>query len=364
MSLSKFRYGEIAMKKRVIAGALTAFVLLVSGCGHVTRLDTSVSSAAGTTVQSETTSSETETSETTVPSEPFVFNAHLHSDLLSEVASEEMWESLYNLIDAIRAGEDTFECSDEHAYKWCTDDTTIGTFLPPACTLVTGDGYSDGTGKIKYLMDKDEFLARESEFETEIERILNEAIRSDYSDFEKVMGLYDYMCQNFVYDYSDIDGQGIDDFGSYACLMKKNGICCEIAYVYAYLLLQAGVEATPYGSSCYHDWTFVKINGKGYHVDPTWALHGEYPGDLLYLQYFMMTEAERMEDPQITKESLEADMIWPWLSYYDITRFEATDETFKVLHSGCFYMGMNTERNVIYYKAPDGNIKELSYGDM
>lgn len=124
------------------------------------------------------------------------------------------------------------------------------------------------------------------------------------------------------------------------------------------------MEATPYGSSCYHDWTFVKINGKGYHVDPTWALHGEYPGDLLYLQYFMMTESERMEDPQITKESLEADLIWPWLSYYDITRFEAADETFKILHSGCFYMGMDTERNVIYYKAPDGNTKELNYGDM
>ena len=355
------------MKKRKIVSALMAFVLLVSGCSSGAVSYAEITTGTGMASETEITESETETTaatETTVTAEPFVFNPHIHSDLLSELVLDDMWTSLYNMVDAMRAGEDTFECTDEHAYEWCTDDVTIGNFLPAACTIVVGDGYSDGVGRLKYKMDKDDFLKREQDFETEIERMLNESVRSYYSDFEKLICLYDYVCKNFVYDYSDIDGQGIEDFGNYACLMKKNGICCEIAYAFAYLLLQCGVEATPYGSSCYHDWTFVRINGKGYHVDATWALHGDYPDDPLSLQYFMMTEEERMEDPQITKESLEPDLIWPWLSYYDITRFEATDTTFKPLHNWCSFKGLNTTRNVIFFQTADGYVVELSYGDM
>ena len=350
------------MEKRRLLSALLAFVLFASGCTSVTRLEPSDTS--GTVTGTETTETTAEIAETTVAAEPMVFNPYLHSELLSELVTEDMWNSLYNMIDAIRAGEDTFECSDEHAYEWCTDDTTVGNFIPPACTLVVGDGYSNGIGRLKYKMDKDDFIVREQEFEAEIERMLNEAVRSDYSDFEKLTCLYVYVCSNFVYDYSDIDGQGVEDFGNYACLMKKNGICCEIAYAFAYLLLQCGIEATPYGSSCYHDWTFVVIDGKGYHVDATWALHGENPDGALLLQYFMMTEEERMEDPQITKESLEPDLIWPWLSYYDITRFQATDTTFKPLHNWCYFKGMNTKKNILYFETSDGRLVEMSYGDM
>ena len=337
------------------------FTFLLSGCSSPKPAESviNVKSPAETTSEA----IETTTEETTKAPEPFVFNPHLHCSLLSEIVTEDMWQSLYNMIDAIRAGEDTFKCTDENAYKWCTDEVTIGSFLPPACTYVVGNGYEDGIGKLKYKMDKDKLSQREKAFEEEIVRILNEATVSDRSEFEKLMDLYDYMCKNWVYDYKELDGQGIDDFSDYACLTKKNGICCEIAGAFSYLLLQCGIEAMPFGTSCEHDWTYVVISGKGYHVDATWGLHGDYPNDPLNLQYFMMTEAERL--PQLQDaDQLQATWIWPWKTGYDLKRFSATDETFSALHSGAYYEGIDTERNVIKYKDLDGNPHELSYGDM
>ena len=349
-------------KTRIISSLLVITLLLsglLSGCASAKPAESVINDKAANTKAEATTTTE----ETTKAPEPFTFNPHLHCSLLSEIVTEDMWQSLYNMIDAMRAGEDTFKCTDKTAYEWCTDEVTIGSFLPPACTLVVGNGYEDGIGKLKYKTDKDRFLEREKNFEEEIVRMINAATRSDLSDFEKLMGLYDYMCKNWVYDYSELDGQGIDDFSDYACLTKKNGICCEIAGAFSYLLLQCGVEAMPYGSSCEHDWTYVVIGGKGYHVDATWGLHGDYPDNPLTLQYFMMTEAERVSTIN-NGDQLQAPWIWPWRKGYDLARFSATDETFRVLHNGATYIGIDTERNVIKYLDINGDKGELSYGDM
>ena len=214
-------------------------------------------------------------------------------------------------------------------------------------------------------MDKEKFLERQAAFEKEIERMLNEAIRTDYSEFEKVMGLYDYMCKNFRYDYEPLDGQGIDDFSDYACLTKKNGICCEFAGAYSYLLLQAGVDATPFegdGEAGYHGWTYVVVGGKGYHCDATWGSHGENPDTSLTLQYFMMTEEERIKDG-FNKETLRPDLIWPFVE--KITGdFSATDETFKPFHNYLYFVEMDTVRNVVVFEEVGGERFELSYGDL
>lgn len=295
--------------------------------------------------------------------EPFEFNPHVHCDLLSEIVSEETWASFYNMCDAIRAGEDVFECSDQKAYEWCTNEVTIGAFLPAACTIVVGGGYQDGVGKLKYKMDKEQFLAREQAFEEEICRILNEATRTDASEFEKLMGIYAYMCRYWEYDYNNVDGMTIEDFGDYACLMHKNGICAEIASALTYLLLQCDVQAMPFGTSCEHDWTYVVIGGEGYHVDATWGLHENRPYSRLNLQYFMMTEQDRI-DQGFDKNRFQADLIWYWKQDYDLTRFSATDDAFQAIRYGAEYMGMDTERNVIKYRTWDGKTKELSYGEM
>lgn len=354
-------------KKKVIAAVL-ALTVLASGCSNLKRAaETSgMGEAFETTVEtSAVETTEETTTETTKAPEPYTFNRHVHTELLSVYVTENMWTSLYNYIDAIYAGEDTFKCTDEKAYEWCTDDTVAGVFLPPVCCKVSGAGFKDGVAKIKYKMDKDKLKERISVFETEIVRMLNEAVRSDYSDFEKVFSLYAYMCKNFQYDYSPIDGNGVDDFSDYACLMSKKGICCEIASSYSYLLLQIGIESMPMGGNGTggnHSWTYVKLGDNGFHLDATWALYGGFPNGILELQYFMMTEKERAVD---FAEKMEPDWLWPWTGKFDMKDYPATDEKFEELHEGgCIFQSIDMENNTIKYSDPNGEIKTLSYGDM
>lgn len=361
------------LKRRIICAVLVFAVVasaLASGCSKTGAADESGVTSSETTEMTDAKATIesvaiTEPSEEESYAEPFVFNPHVKCELLSEIVTDEMWDSFYNLVDAIRAGEDTFECADEHAYEWCTHDCTLGTFLPASCTHITGGGYENGTGKILYKMDKDKFLQREKNFEDEIVRMLNEATRSDYSDFEKLITIYDYVCKNFQYDFTSIDGEDADGFSNYACFMTKEGICCEISGVMTYLLLQAGVQAMDFGgegSAGFHSWNYVLIGGKGYHIDATWALHGESPDKKLSLQYFMMTERERADG--YFEEKLEADLIWPWKSDYDLARFSATDETFSQFHDWSELDGINTEKNIVYFTNAVGAHCELRYGDM
>lgn len=360
------------IKRRIICAVLVLAVAapgLVSGCSRNGKSSDTLADPGEVTESQTLESTEiTDVTETTAEekeAEPFTFDPHVKCELLSEIVTDEMWDSFYNMVDAIRAGEDTFECSDEHAYEWCTNDCTIGSFLPAACTHVTGDGYEDGTGRLKYKMDKEKLLEREQVFEDEIVRILNEATRTDYSEFEKLMTIYDYVCRNFRYDYSSIDGEDADGFSTYACFMTKEGICCEYAGVMTYLLLQTGVQAMDFGgqgTGGFHSWNYVVIDGKGYHVDATWGAYDDTPGSKLCLQYFMMTEDERKIG--YFEDFLQADLIWFWKIDYDLARFSATDETFKPLHDWTNYEGIDTERNVILYADESGNHHELSYGDM
>ena len=113
--------------------------MLLSGCrkGDTPNTETETSNTESETTQVMT---EAVTEEVATPEEPesaelvpFEFNPHVYSEKLSESYSEEYWESFYNLCDALRLGEDTFECASQEVYEWCTDDVTLGELFPAAC---------------------------------------------------------------------------------------------------------------------------------------------------------------------------------------------------------------------------------------
>ena len=349
---------------------MLAFVFMVSACS-VTRPEetttvtitdtTSVTTTEATTAT--TTTTET-TPEPTKAPDPIKFNPHVYSKIISdEFCTEEWWDALYNCIDAVRAGEDSFECKSKEAYKFATDEVTLGALYPAVCTFITGGGYKDGVGKIKYKMDKDKLLERIKNFEAEIERMLNEAIRSDYSDFEKLLGLYQYVGKNFVYDYSSDDHPTVEEFGNYACLMTKQGICTEIAASYAYLLLQVGVEALEVGefSKLCHAWTYVILDDTGYFVDATWGMTTD-PAFDVDMQYFLQTDEERAVDGCDIDEDAISLVEW-WKRDYDKDRYKATDDKYSFLHEHAILRSMDPDRNVIRYFTMLGEEKEYNYGD-
>ena len=81
------------------------------------------------------TSASSESSETAA--ELYEFNPHIYPSIIADEIPSEYWDSLYNMIDALRAGAGSFDCASQEAYDWCMDVTTLANLVPAACLAIT-----------------------------------------------------------------------------------------------------------------------------------------------------------------------------------------------------------------------------------
>ena len=356
------------MKNKRVLCLVLAVSFLISGCnkGKTEATDkTDISGVAGQTAASDlTTSSQTETT----ASEPFEFNPHVYSGKIAERIPQDYWDAFYNLCDALRKGEDTFGCSSQEAYNWATDVSVLCDLFPPAGAKIEGkstDGspaYENGTGKIHYNMPVEDFLKRESDFEVLITDILNSTIEKDDTEYERALKLYLYVAKNFAYDYSLIENLSNDENYVFACFKEKKGQCVNFASVYAYLLLQAGIDAVSYRiyEELCHAWTYAVIDGKGYHIDTTWALQADGI-EGVYLDYFMMSDKERiadgctLTDPNVT--------LLPECSVNKTNvKFDAKDGQYCI-RDYCRFVSLDEEKKIVHYTDLYGEPKEFCYGE-
>lgn len=352
---------------KVISSVLAAAILL-TGCATDKTTIVSETTASPGTSESLHIVDTSETSETVCES-PFEYDPHLYSALIATELPRENWDSLYNLADALRAGEDTFECSSQEAYDWCMDSGVLANLIPAACMKISGisnDGttpYEDGVGRIYYAMPAEEFVLRENEFEEAIEDVLNTYLEKDDTDFEKCLKLYDYMESNYHYDYDGTASFKSGDGYVYYTFYSHTGQCIDFGSLYAFLLLQAGVEAISVG--CFddldHEWTYVVIDGQGYHIDPTWALKEDYT-DELSLDYFMMSDDIRTETGCPLTDLTVQLLPQFWINASSLT-LPATDER--------YYLGLFTtleqldeDNKILYYTDADGSLRTLEYGEL
>ena len=375
---------EIVMTFRKTVSVLLVFLMVMSGCSKKTDETTGTTETTGagseasvteesvtentedTTAQTETESatSEIELTETSKKEpEPIVFDPHLHSAALDVACKEGYWESFDNMVDAIMAGEDTFKCTSKEAYDWCASDVVINYFMPAACGFVFGDGYEDGVGKLRYEKPKEEFLAREKTFEEESMKILNACVKSDYTDFEKALSLYVYIAENFTYAYEDeheVQDQSPDGFGVYRCMMKKHGICFELSGVYTFLLRQCGIDSLKISGEgdVFHEWSYVYLYGKPYHVDVTWGRAENDPSGEVPLRFFMETDMMRIEDGFVFNTFVWNPLSW-WVKDIDKNQYVVEENTYDALHQGKF-IALDTEKKVVRFREGDEE-KEWKY---
>lgn len=292
--------------------------------------------AAVTTTVTAVTTEQTTTEETTTSAEPeqesrFTFQPMVCSDFMREVFGETKCEVWSNLVDAMMAGKDTFACPDEDTYGWVMGQFPNHCF-PVADGLVetiTGDepAVRDGIAQFRYTVSQEEFQSRVREFAEEVEEILNETMKPDYSDFEKAFVLYQYFAENYWYDYDALNDMKTDittmrKLSSGHIFSDKTGICCELSTAYSYLLMQAGVNATVMMGAD-HEWSYVEINGKNYHIDPTFALSGQR------LVYFLMDDQQR----EYTGCGPRKDFIVTscYAQFNKVPDYKADDDTFSEL---------------------------------
>lgn len=332
-----------ADSKTRLLSTLLISALILTGCG----------TANVTTTSTETTQAISESQ-----TEQFEFNLHVYSIFLESCYSEEYKEAFFNLCDALSEGKDNFTCASQAAYDFCTDPVTLNQLYPVAYKQISAEGFKDGTGYIRYEIPVEEYLQKQDQFQKDVEDVLGRYIRSDYSDLEKCLVLYDYMTSEYQFDYLDNVGK-TNDGDCYACFNLKQGICSDLGTLYAYLLMQCGVNAIEVensgtaSSAGFHAWTYVSIEGKNYHIDVTAALLSENTMPEVSLDYFLMTDRDRDAAGYVYDE-LEVPLMQPKLAKYCSNYQFIADDTTYHLPEGSYCTGYDTGKDTIFYKDSEG----------
>lgn len=293
----------------------------------------------------------------------FTFQRHVFSSTYLKEFGEEYQDAMFAFCDAVYNGDDTFDCPSQEVYDWCIGRLSF--FFCPIATVYVArfspDGsptYKNGKGYIFYTIPKDEYLTKEKEFEEAIVGIINDCVSDDYTDMEKVLALYEYMCRNYTYDY-DMYEHKLDrnNESAYRCLVEKTGICSEVAALYNFLLLQVGVDSDEMSGTGtdHHSWVYVTIDGESYHVDATWGLEW----DVVPLDYFMMTDELREVRDGFKPETLRIGAKGDQCRKYH--EFSSEDPRYTPLWE-TYYVGMDRENKEIVYEDRQGNIGRFYYG--
>lgn len=148
------------------------------------------------------------------------------------------------------------------------------------------------------------------------------------------------------------------DGANYLTILEGKGQCIQLSSVYAYFLLQAGVEALQIGCSnpqMAHAWTYLVIDGKGYHSDPTWALRNAEEGEKLQLEYFLMSDSRRA-DSGCSVDDLTAPLLPGYWVNRSVSKFTAGEE--DVFPAGSVFVRLNEAKGTVVYRA-DGEEREL-----
>lgn len=151
--------------------------------------------------------------------------------------------------------------------------------------------------KPPYCYSSEEREQKDAELEVEVTKIISN-IPADYTDYEVIKYLYEYLVNTVTYVEDAPDNQNL-----YSAIVGKESVCAGYAKANQYLLNRMGIpciyvtgKATQNGETEGHAWNIVRCNEKYYCVDVTWAdaigLEGE-PGletDMLY-DYLCCSEA-------------------------------------------------------------------------
>lgn len=295
----------------------------------------------------------------------YTFNPHVFSSYYLKEYGEARRDAFYRYVDALRAGEDEFDCGDEGNANWSAGRYSKY-FFPIARLYVEVRYQGNGKASILYKIPKEEFLEKEKAFEERIMQIVNDVVEEDYTDFEKALALYEFMTEYCTYDYDMMEHNGQDGWterqSAYRVLMERQGICWEIAALYRYLLLQCGVDSeescgAPVTPGDFHEWNYIELDGQGYLIDATWGLTVNRAPDL---KYFLFTDELRENRDGYDAKSFDigGSGLYGARKKYS---FDADDERYSELWGGTF-VAFDEEEECIFYRDRDGALHRFDYG--
>ena len=120
---------------------------------------------------------------------------------------------------------------------------------------------------------------------------------NDLTDEEKITLVYDYICENVVYDYDHLAmGSGYPlMFSAYAALIDGTAVCQGYSNLFYRLALELGVDTriiSGFGNGGPHSWNIAQLGESYYYLDSTWdAGRADYAYFLLGSKAFLWDHA-------------------------------------------------------------------------
>ena len=175
---------------------------------------------------------------------------------------------------------------------------------------------SDGVtyATFTYTMTYYTTAAQEKKLDKAVDAMLA-TVNPKGSDYEKLCQVYDWMCENIVYDYNNLyDDDYTLKYTAYAAMINKTSVCQGYALLLYRLALEMDIDCrviTGIGNGGGHGWNIIKLGNYYYNLDATWD--AAWYQALGYYNYFL--QCERTFTSNGTDHFRDAE--------YDTTEFHA-----------------------------------------
>lgn len=156
------------------------------------------------------------------------------------------------------------------------------------------------SSKMFYKYGSSDIYKMQSEIDTEVNKILA-MITDDMTDYDKVKLFNDVLASSVVYDETAANCRDI-----YGVFVDKKAICGGYSKAFSYLCSKAGIEtATVTGDADGqpHMWNKVRIDGKWYNIDVTYAVSSASEGSYVRYDYFCVPDKMLEESRTVYEQS-------------------------------------------------------------
>ncbi len=151
-----------------------------------------------------------------------------------------------------------------------------------------------------YKYSDSETAKMQREIDAEVDKILA-GITPDMTEYDKVKYFHDTLASTVVYDESAHNCRDI-----YGVFVDKKAICGGYSKAFSYLCGKAGIEtATVTGDADGqpHMWNKVKIDGKWYNIDITYAVSNASEGKYVRYDYFCVPDSMLAESRNVYEQT-------------------------------------------------------------
>lgn len=240
----------------------------------------------------------------------------------------------------------------------------------PQCFMITYNitGYYTDTTQ-EYAVDT---------FVTEFKN--STAIQSATDDYEKVKAIYDWLCTNVVYDYTNLNSpEYMLKHTAYAAAINHTAVCQGYAVLFYRLALECGIDARVIagkgkGANGWEDhaWNIVKLGGNYYLLDATWDATKElYQKPAKYDWFLKGSESFTSHNPGTEQDTYDYTALGVSSTNYDpqtavSEQYDLNGGGFDISDLQCLfeYLSTGTVSSIDTKKADvngDGQVNILDY---